>query len=223
MVDKPLRWSSADVVAYVKKALKLGKVGHAGTLDPLATGLLILATWDATKKIPKLQELPKEYEVTAYLGAITLSYDAEFEPKEFKSTDHVTVKLILAVLEQFRGEILQKPPLYSAVKVKGKRAYELARKGIEVELPTRRVKIHDLEMRKWEPPHHLELRVVCSKGTYIRSLVHDIGQALGTGAYVLNLRRTRIGPFLVSEALSPKELVEMIKKGDEKGVVRLER
>lgn len=222
LVDKPLRWSSAEVVTYVKKALKLKKIGHAGTLDPLATGLLILVTGKATKQITRIHEFQKEYEVVAFLGATTPSYDAEFEPEVIHSTDHLTLEVILSTLHHFRGEISQKPPPYSAVKIGGKRAYERARKGEKVDPPPKMVTIYALDLMEWNPPHHLRLRVVCGKGTYIRSLVHDLGQMLGVGAYVYALRRTRIGPFSVDEALHPYALVQAIKQGNDKGVIYLE-
>ncbi|AWH84075.1 tRNA pseudouridine(55) synthase TruB [Flavobacterium album] len=209
LIDKPLHWSSFQAVNKVKWSLKkhLGlkkiKVGHAGTLDPLATGLLIVCTGKFTKRITELQGMEKEYTGTFYIGATTPSYDLETEVNETFSIDHIDEKLIHDTLPQFIGEIDQKPPVFSAIKKDGKRLYEHARKGEEVEIASRKTTIHEFEITRIALPE-VDFRVVCSKGTYIRSLAYDFGLALNSGAHLTALRRTKIGAFSVDDAISPE-------------------
>ena len=208
LIDKPLTWSSFQAVNKVKWSLKkhLGlkkiKVGHAGTLDPLATGLLIVCTGKFTKRITELQGMPKEYTGTFYIGATTPSYDLETAVNETFATDHVTPELVHETVPQFMGEIDQKPPVFSAIKKDGKRLYEHARKGEEVEIATRKTTIHEFEITRIALPE-IDFRVVCSKGTYIRSLAYDFGLALQSGAHLTALRRTKIGEFSVQNAITP--------------------
>lgn len=208
LIDKPLTWSSFQAVNKVKWSLKkhLGlkkiKVGHAGTLDPLATGLLIVCTGKFTKRIMELQGMEKEYTGTFYLGATTPSYDLETEVNETFPTGHITEELIHQTLPQFIGEIDQKPPVFSAIKKDGKRLYEHARKGEEVEIAARKTTIHEFEITRIALPE-VDFRVVCSKGTYIRSLAFDFGKALQSGAHLTALRRTKIGEFSVDNAITP--------------------
>ena len=216
LVDKPLNWTSFDVVNKIRSMLrhKLGvkkiKVGHAGTLDPLATGLLIIAVGRDTKMITQYQDLDKTYSGRLRLGASTPSYDSEFEPDQYFPIEHITMELIEQARIGFTGEIVQSPPAFSAVKLKGQRAYQLARKGIDIELQTRPQFIHSFSI----DPHgfpELDFEVCCNKGTYIRSLVHDFGKALGSGAYLLALRRTAIGPHRVDNAFSLETLTQWLK------------
>lgn len=203
LIDKPYKWSSFQAINKVKYATK-AKIGHAGTLDPLATGLLICCTGKFTKKISEYQRLPKEYTGVFHLGATTPTYDLESEPTDFKPTNHLTEEAIKAATAQFTGEIQQVPPIHSAIKKDGKRAYELARAGKEIELQARTITISEFEITAINLPE-VHFRVLCSTGTYIRSLAQDFGQALGCGAYLQELRRTRIGEFNVDGALSPDE------------------
>ncbi|MFV0366744.1 MAG: tRNA pseudouridine(55) synthase TruB [Mangrovibacterium sp.] len=206
LFDKELDWTSFDLVRKVRNNLcralgiKKLKVGHAGTLDPKATGLMILCTGKATKKIESLQAGIKEYVTTLKLGATTPSFDLESEEDAQYPTEHINRELIEQVLEKFRGEQLQTPPLFSAVRVNGKRAYEHARKGDDIKLNAKSIRIGALEVLSFED-NFLELRVVCSKGTYIRALARDIGEALSSGAYLTQLRRTQIGEYQVKNAL----------------------
>lgn len=215
LIDKPLTWSSFQAVNKVKWALKkhLGlkklKVGHAGTLDPLATGLLIICTGKFTKRIPELQGMVKEYTGTFYLGATTPSYDLETEVNETFPTEHITEALLQETLQQFLGEIDQKPPVFSAIKKDGKRLYEHARKGEEVEIAARKTTIYEFELTRIALPE-VDFRVVCSKGTYIRSLAYDYGVALNSGAHLTALRRTKIGEFDVVNAISPNDFEDSI-------------
>lgn len=215
LIDKPLTWSSFQAVNKVKWALKkhLGlkklKVGHAGTLDPLATGLLIICTGKFTKRIPELQGMVKEYTGTFYLGATTPSYDLETEVIETFPTEHITEALLQQTIQQFLGEIDQKPPVFSAIKKDGKRLYEHARKGEEVEIAARKTTIHEFELTRIALPE-VDFRVVCSKGTYIRSLAYDYGIALNSGAHLTALRRTKIGEFDVVNAISPNDFEDSI-------------
>lgn len=210
LIDKPLHWSSFQAVNKIKWSLKkhLGlkkiKVGHAGTLDPLATGLLIVCTGKFTKRISELQGMEKEYTGTFYIGATTPSYDLETEVNETFPTEHIDDSLINNTLSQFLGEIDQKPPIFSAIKKDGKRLYEHARKGEEVDIASRKTTIHEFEITRIALPD-IDFRVVCSKGTYIRSLAHDFGQALQSGGHLTALRRTKIGEFSVEGAISPDE------------------
>lgn len=212
LVNKPYKWTSFDVVGKIRNAfkpLKL-KVGHAGTLDPLATGLLIICTGKMTKQIDNFQAEEKEYTGTMVLGAITPTYDLESEPEQQFPTGHITSEQINEACKQFTGDIQQYPPAHSAVKIDGERLYEKARRGEEVELRLRNVTISEFEITRIELPE-VDFRVVCSKGTYIRSLVNDFGKALNNGAYLSRLRRTRSGNFKVEDAWEVMELVNMIR------------
>lgn len=215
LLDKPLTWSSFQAVNKVKWSLKkhLGlkkiKVGHAGTLDPLATGLLIVCTGKFTKRISELQGMVKEYTGTFYIGATTPSYDLETEVNETFPAEHVNETLIAATLQQFIGEIDQKPPVFSAIKKDGKRLYELARKGEEVEIASRKTTIYEFEITRIALPE-VDFRVVCSKGTYIRSLAYDFGLALKSGAHLTALRRTKIGEYSVENAITPDAFEQLI-------------
>jgi tRNA pseudouridine55 synthase len=213
LVNKPYKWTSFDVVGKLRNAfkpLKL-KVGHAGTLDPLATGLLIVCTGKMTKQIDNFQAEEKEYTGTMVLGSVTPTYDLESEPEELFSTDHLTSGQIQAAREQFIGNIQQYPPAHSAIKVDGERLYEKARRGEEVELRLRNVTITEFEITRIELPE-VDFRVVCSKGTYIRSLVNDFGKALNNGAYLSRLRRIRSGNFVIGDAWEVMELVNTIRE-----------
>ena len=204
-IDKPYKMSSFGALAHIRYVLskRVGykvKVGHAGTLDPLATGVLILCTGRATKKIEQLQQHTKEYTATLQLGATTASYDMEHPVDATFPTEHITKELIEETLKKFVGEIDQVPPAYSAVMVNGKRAYKLMRKGQEVELKAKKITIEDIEILRFDDTTmQLDIRVVCGKGTYIRSLARDIGEALGSGAYLTALRRTRVGDIKVDD------------------------
>jgi tRNA pseudouridine55 synthase len=200
LIDKPLNWTSFDMVKKVRWLTKIMKVGHAGTLDPLATGLLIICTGKFTKQINEFMGMQKEYTGSLVLGATTASYDLEQEPENFKSIDTITELAIQEATKQFIGTILQMPPQHSAIKKDGKRLYESARQGIEVKVDPRQITIEQFEITKIDLPN-IEFRVLCSTGTYIRSLVHDFGQALGVGAYMSGLRRTKIGKFNVEDAM----------------------
>lgn len=220
LIDKPLHWSSFQAVNKVKWSLKkhLGlkkiKVGHAGTLDPLATGLLIICTGKFTKRIAELQGMEKEYTGTFHLGATTPSYDLETGVNATFPTAHIDEELIHKTVEQFLGEIDQKPPVFSAIKKDGKRLYEHARKGEEVEIASRKTTIHEFEITRIALPE-VDFRVVCSKGTYIRSLAHDFGLALQSGAHLTALRRTKIGAFDVDNAISPQDFEDSVTNSEE--------
>lgn len=207
LVDKPLGWTSFDVVKRVRGAIqrrlhvKKFKVGHAGTLDPLATGLLVICTGRSTRKIDTLQSGEKEYVATLRLGATTPSYDLETEIDATYSWRHINRASVENILPQFCGKIMQVPPVFSAVKVDGKRAYNFARKGKEVELKAKPLEIKEIELISCDFPD-ITLRIVCSKGTYIRALARDIGQALDSGAHLVKLRRTRVGDNKVEDAMS---------------------
>lgn len=201
LIDKPLGWTSFDVVRKIRNTIRIKKVGHAGTLDPLASGLLIVCTGKFTKRINEYMAQEKEYTGSITLGARTPTYDLESEPIDFKPIDGITKEQVLHTLQQFTGTIQQVPPAHSAIKVDGKRVYELARKGHDVKLEPRTVTIHVFEITAWEWPV-LHFRVVCSTGTYIRSLANDLGEALGCNGYLSSLCRTRIGEFLLDDAYS---------------------
>lgn len=207
LIDKPLHWTSFDVVKKIRNVIKLRKIGHAGTLDPLATGLLILCTGKFTKKINDYMAKEKEYVGSFTLGATTPTYDLESDPVNFMSLEGITEAQILHTTKKFLGEIMQVPPSHSAVKQAGKPVYLKARKGEDVQLEPRRVIIKEFEISDIELPV-VSFRVVCSTGTYIRSLAHDFGKALGCGAYLSGLRRTAIGALRVEEALAIEEFVE---------------
>jgi len=215
LIDKPLEWSSFQAVNALKWAirkkfgLKKIKIGHAGTLDPLATGLLIICTGKFTKRIPELQGQVKEYTGTFTLGATTPSYDMETEVNETFPTDHLSDKTIHEATKSFLGEIEQVPPIFSALKKDGKRLYELAREGKQVEIKSRKIEILEFEITRIALPE-VDFRVVCSKGTYIRSLAHDFGKAVGSGAYLSKLRRTKIGDFNVDNATTPQMFKERL-------------
>jgi tRNA pseudouridine55 synthase len=204
LVNKPLRWTSFDVVNKLRYALKkkLGakiKVGHAGTLDPLATGLLIICTGKMTKKIDEFTGMDKEYTGSFFIGGTTATYDSELEMDATFPTHHIDEQMLLDVAASFVGEIEQMPPIYSAIKIDGQAAYIAARKGDEVTMKSRKVTIKEFELTKIEMPL-VYFRVVCSKGTYIRSLAFDFGKALNSGAYLASLCRTKIGEFNVTNA-----------------------
>ena len=209
LIDKPAKWTSFDAINQVKILLK-AKIGHCGTLDPLATGLLICCTGEMTKKISDYQKLPKEYTGIIHLGASTATYDLESEPEHLLRFDHLTNETIMDTVKKFTGNILQMPPIHSAIKKDGKRSYDLARAGKEVILEARPVVIDEFEITAIELPE-VHFRVVCSTGTYIRSLANDFGAALGCGGYLQLLRRTKIGNFSVDEAHTPMELKAMWK------------
>ena len=211
LIDKPLRWTSFDVVKKIRILTGISKVGHAGTLDPLATGLLIVCTGKFTKQINTYMAQEKEYTGHITLGAVTPTYDLESTPEQERPWSHLTETDIRAATAGFTGEILQVPPAHSAVKKDGKPAYLLARKGKEVNLEPRKITISAFDINAMEGPV-VHFRVVCSTGTYIRSLAHDLGRALGCGADLSSLRRTRIGDFRVEDAESIAAFEERIKK-----------
>lgn len=214
-IDKPLRWSSFDAVKRLRgvmlrrMGLKKMKVGHAGTLDPLATGVMIICTGRATKRIDSLQAGVKEYIATIALGATTPSFDLETEVDATYPTDHITRDMVEATLKQFTGRIEQVPPAFSACKIDGRRAYKMARKGHEVELKPKILVIDEIELLEFSP-ESITIRVVCSKGTYIRALARDIGRALGSGGHLTALRRTRVGDVAIDDCLSVEQAVELL-------------
>ena len=201
LIDKPLHWTSFDVVRKIRGMVKTKKVGHAGTLDPLATGLLIVCTGKYTKRINEYMAQEKEYTGTVTLGATTPTFDLESDPENFRDYAGVTPAALAQEVRKFTGRILQVPPIHSAIKKDGKRVYELARKGQEVKLDPRPVVIHELEVTDLSLPV-IGFRVVCSTGTYIRSLANDLGEALGCGGYLSSLCRTRIGEFRLDQAMT---------------------
>jgi len=201
LIDKPLHWTSFDVVRKIRGMVKTKKVGHAGTLDPLATGLLIVCTGKYTKKINEYMAQEKEYTGAITLGATTPTFDLESDPENFKDCTGVTPEILEQVVKTFTGLIQQVPPIHSAIKKDGKRVYELARKGREVKLDPRPVTIHAFEITGFSLPV-VQFRVVCSTGTYIRSLANDVGAALGCGGYLSRLCRTRIGEFRLEQAMT---------------------
>lgn len=218
VIDKPYRWTSFDAVKRLRGAVqrrlnaKRFKVGHAGTLDPLATGVLLVCTGRATKRIAELQEGMKEYVAEISFGATTPSYDLEKEIDATYPWEHITPELIAETLPKFQGHLMQVPPVFSAVKVDGKRAYNYARKGKEVEIKAKPLEIKELEVLNWEAPK-LTLRVLCSKGTYIRALARDLGEAMNSGAHLTALRRTRVGEYTINDAMSLDQALELIKEG----------
>ena len=215
LVNKPSEWTSFDVVKKVrnliKKKLQINKikVGHAGTLDPLATGLLIVCTGKFTKRIDEIQEQEKTYTGTFTLGATTPSFDLESKVDKTFETTHITKKLLEETNKKFIGEIMQKPPIFSALKKDGKRLYEFARENKKVEIKERKVSVHSFEITKIDLPI-ISFKICCSKGTYIRSLAHDFGLALNSGAYLSKLCRTKIGNYNLKNALSINEIVGKI-------------
>lgn len=218
IIDKPLGWTSFDAVKRLRGAIQRRlnvrkfKVGHAGTLDPLATGVLIVCTGRATKRITELQEGMKEYVAEVKFGATTPSYDLEKEIATTYPWEHITRVRIEEVLPRFIGHVMQVPPVFSAVKIDGKRAYNYARKGKEVDIKAKPLEIREMEILKWEAPV-LTLRVLCSKGTYIRALARDLGEALDSGAHLVGLRRTRVGDYTEQQALTIDRAVEIITNG----------
>lgn len=220
LVDKPLKWTSFDVVNKIRFHLrkitndKKIKVGHAGTLDPLATGLLIICVGRCTKQIDQFMGMPKSYTGTFQLGGITPSYDAETEVSATFPTEHITADTLETARKQFLGKIAQMPPMYSAIKKDGKALYELARKGKEVEVEARHIEIHQFDI---EPITHNDISfyVHCSKGTYIRSLAYDFGKACDSGAYLTALRRTAIGDFDIKNAWQLPDLIAILDKKEE--------
>ena len=210
LIDKPLHWTSFDAVRKIRNLIKIKKVGHAGTLDPLATGLLIVCTGKFTKKINEYMAQEKEYTGTITLGAATPTYDLESEPQNFKSYEHITEKDLQEAAKHFTGNIFQTPPIHSAIKQQGRRVYALARKGLEVKIEPRPVTISEFSITKAELPV-VHFKVVCSTGTYIRSLANDFGAQLGCGGYLSSLCRTRIGNFLLQDAITIEQLEEEIK------------
>ena len=220
LIDKPLQWSSFQAVNKLKYVLKNHytlpkkfKIGHAGTLDPLASGLLIICTGKFTKRITEIQGQAKEYTGTFTVGATTPSYDLETEIDATFPTEHITPEMILETTKQFLGEIDQKPPVFSAIKKDGKRLYEHARAGEEVEISFRKATIHEFEITRIALPE-IDFRVVCSKGTYIRSLAFDFGNALNSGAYLSVLRRTKIGDYAVDNAISPIQFEQQLHQSE---------
>ena len=215
LIDKPLHWTSFQVVNRMRSAIKRKfdlkkiKVGHAGTLDPLATGLLIICTGKFTKKIDEYQGLFKEYTGTFTVGASTPSYDLETEFNEYFPFEHLTESLIKETTQQFIGEIDQVPPIYSAIQVDGKRAYDSARQGKTLELTSRKVTVHEFEITRIALPE-IDFRIKCSKGTYIRSIANDFGIAMNTGSHLSALRRTKIGEFSVENALILDDFLQQI-------------
>lgn len=210
LIDKPYRWTSFDALNKFRRFVKT-KIGHCGTLDPLATGLLICCTGKMTKQITNYQQQEKEYTGIIQLGAVTPTYDLESEPQDFKPFEQLTDEMIRAATIPFTGNILQTPPIHSAIKKDGKRAYELARKGEEIKLDPRPVTIMAFELTKIALPE-VHFRIACSTGTYIRSLANDFGAALGCGGYLKELRRTKIGDFSVDDAPGIEEWVEYFTK-----------
>lgn len=221
VIDKPLEWTSTDVVRKIKYALqhKLGyrkiKIGHAGTLDPLATGVLIICIGKATKMVNALQAEEKEYVAELELGATTPSFDMEHPIDQRYPTEHITREMIEQALHDLTGERLQAPPIYSAKKVEGVRAYEFARAGEEVELKKALISIYEMEILEFEMPR-LKIRVRCSKGTYIRSLAQEIGQAVESGAYLTSLRRTRSGGFTAENSWKLENFMEKLTECETK-------
>ena len=216
--DKPLHWTSFNLVAKIRSQLchRLGvkklKVGHAGTLDPLATGVMVICTGKATKRIDELQAHVKEYVATLQLGATTPCFDLEKPIDKTYPTDHITEPLVREVLSKFIGRIEQVPPAFSACKIDGKRAYDLARKGREVELKPKVLVIDEIELQNFNPETmQVTIRVVCSKGTYIRALARDIGEALNSGAHLISLRRTRVGDVKVEDCMQVEDFPDWLE------------
>lgn len=217
LIDKPIGWTSFDVVKKIRNALKIKKVGHAGTLDPLATGLLIVCAGKKTKSIDTYQAQEKEYTGTFVLGKTTESFDLEKEIIEVADPNHLTLSAVEKAVAELTGDILQVPPMHSAIKVDGKRVYESARKGIEVKMEPRPVQVKEFAITKFELPE-IDFRIICSKGTYIRSLARDLGDKLEVGAYMSALKRTRIGAFKLEDAEDVLQLVEKIKADKDENI-----
>jgi tRNA pseudouridine55 synthase len=209
LINKPYDWTSFDVVRKIRSMIKIKKVGHAGTLDPLATGLLILCTGKFTKRINEYMAQEKEYTGTFVLGEETPTYDLESIPVSSGDYKSITEEQLHSATKQFIGEVMQVPPIHSAIKVDGKRVYELARKGIDVELQPRKITIHVFEITRIHLPE-VDFKIVCSTGTYIRSIANDYGRALGCGAYLSALCRTRIGEFWLKDSLTIGQAADKI-------------
>lgn len=212
-VDKPYQWTSTKVVRRVKGITKAKRVGHAGTLDPLATGLLIICTGKATKQIEQIQAQEKEYTGTIMLGATTPTYDKEMEPDQLYPWEHITPEMVKQTATGFLGEQMQVPPKYSAVKVEGQRGYAMSRSGKEFELKAKPVFIKEFEITRIDLPQ-LDFRIVCSKGTYIRSIAFDFGRKLQSGGYLFALTRTRIGNYLLENAVAVKNLIDLLPESE---------
>ncbi len=210
LLNKPLHWTSFDVIKKIRIITKVSKVGHAGTLDPLATGLLIICTGKFTKKITEYMGMEKEYTGSFTLGATTLSYDLEQIPQDLKDISHLTKEEIVAATKPFTGNIMQVPPQHSAIKKDGERVYVSARKGEYVEIEARPVTVHSFDITKIEFPN-IYFKIVCSTGTYIRSIANDLGQHLGVGAYLSSLCRTRIGTFKLEDAETVEQFYDNIQ------------
>jgi tRNA pseudouridine55 synthase len=204
LINKPLHWTSFDVIRKLRGIIKIKKIGHAGTLDPLATGLLIVCTGRFTKKINEYMSQEKEYTGTFTLGASTSTYDLESGPQNFKEIGDISIDMLKEITKQFTGEISQVPPIHSAIKQAGKPVYILARKGVEVKLQPRKITVYEFEITKVALPI-VSFRIVCTTGTYIRSLANDFGTALGCGAYLSSLCRTRIGDFTLDQSIPIEE------------------
>ena len=217
LIDKPFEWTSFDVIRKIRYLTKTKKVGHAGTLDPLATGLLIVCTGKFTKKINEYMAQEKEYTGCITLGATTPTYDLESEPENFKEVEGLTEEQIREATKFFTGNIFQTPPIHSAIKKEGQRAYDLARRGIDIKLEPRPLTISKFEITKIDLPK-VYFKVVCSTGTYIRSLANDFGEKLGCGGYLSSLCRTRIGEFLLKDALSIENFEAKIKDNNILGI-----
>lgn len=223
LIDKPLDWTSFDVVNKLRFKIKHGlgvkkiKVGHAGTLDPLATGLLLICTGKLTKDIDSLQAMDKVYSGTIILGASTATYDSEVEPDQHFPTEHITEEIMETARKSFIGPIDQIPPIYSAIKIDGQKAYNLARRGTDVEMKSRAITINSFEMEASHFPN-VSFEVGCSKGTYIRSLAHDFGKACHSGAYLGSLRRERIGEFDVKDGFTMDEALNFIDQVTQKSI-----
>lgn len=219
-IDKPLYWTSFTLVGRVRWAVsrylgvKKAKVGHAGTLDPLATGVMVVCVGKATKQIEAIQSGTKEYEATLCLGAVTPSFDMEHPVSETFPTEHITKEAVEEALGKFVGETEQVPPIFSAVKVDGRRAYKYARTGSDVEIKAKKITIYTLELIDYSMPY-IKIRVSCSKGTYIRALARDIGVALGSGAYLTELRRTRVGSVSVTDCLTFSDFKHLLGQNDD--------
>ncbi len=211
LIDKSLHWTSFDVIRKLRGLIKIKKIGHAGTLDPLATGLLIVCTGKFTKKIIEYMSQEKEYTGTFTLGASTPTYDLESEPQNLKEVGDISIGMLKEITKHFTGVISQVPPIHSAIKQAGKPVYILARKGIDVKLEPRKITVYQFEITKVALPI-VSFRVVCTTGTYIRSLANDFGAALGCGAYLSSLCRTRIGEFTLDQAIQIEELERQMKE-----------
>ena len=209
LINKPLGWTSFDVIRKIRSLIKIKKVGHAGTLDPLATGLLIVCTGKFTKRINEYMAQEKEYTGTITLGAVTPTFDLESEPEEIKDYSHITNEMVIDTTKQFIGYINQIPPIHSAIKQDGKPVYKLARKGIDVVMESRKINIASFEVTKIEMPL-IHFKVVCSTGTYIRSLANDFGASLNCGGYLSSLIRTRIGEHRIEDSFTMEEFINSV-------------